>query len=92
MLSPAVHDHGDGPRSDIIDATADKRKPMILESGDIRRIIRSAIEPWLHVVLIRRMDIGEVVGHQRSHVAREDLGRDRWLLAPARCEDGNAAA
>jgi hypothetical protein len=72
VLLALVDQRGGGTSVQIVEAATDERKPCRRKVGNRRGEIKLSEEPGLHGVTIRRLDIVQVVGHQRSHVPVDD--------------------
>ena len=70
MLAPLVNDRGYCTAIEIVEPAADERKTLRRQVHDRRSKIQFALEPRFHGVLVGRGDVGAMVCHQRSHMAR----------------------
>ena len=72
MLSPPEHERGDHAARKIFEPPADEREPRGRQIDD-RGEVELPCKPRLHDVLIRRLDVREVVREKRSDMPRDEL-------------------
>src|SRR5438477_5570768 len=73
MLAPLVNQRRHRPVIEIIKTAADQRKSFAGKVDDRRREIELGVQPGFHCVLIGGSDVSEVVCHQRTHMAGDEL-------------------
>ena len=73
MFPSLVNQRRHRPVIEVIEATANQRKPFAGKLGHGRRKIELGVQPRFHRVLVGRSDVGEVVCHQRTHMAGDEL-------------------
>src|SRR5215468_2920520 len=76
VLLTLVHQGGYGSVLQVIKTPSKQRKTLCRHILDWRGEWEFALKPRFDRVLVRRSDIGEMVGHQRACVSRDDLLRE----------------
>jgi hypothetical protein len=81
MLAAAIDDSCHGLAIDVVEASSDQGKALVLEILYFRRKLRTPIEPWPDSVLIGGSYVQKMVSHKRPDVIRNQGLCDRFALS-----------
>src|SRR5437667_11931407 len=73
VLTAHVDNYGYVAPIYVIEPSADQRKSERVQPRHIGRHVDATVEPRFDIVLIVRRDVGQMSGHERSDVARQNL-------------------
>src|SRR6266576_2334439 len=79
VLAARINEHSDVPPAQNVQASANQGKTVIGKIFDWRSEVELAIEPRLYRVLVRRSNVGEMAGLQRTDMGVDEFGsRKGW--------------
>src|SRR5437016_4022439 len=88
MLTPLVNQGRHRPVIEIIKTATNQRKSLTGKIDHWRSKIELRVQPGFYSMLIRRSDVGEVICHQRTHMAGDELRRQE-LIGPGSLQSGH---